>query len=103
WDLNPLAHVVLVGNDEVIPFFRYPDRATLSPESDYVPPVLEDTISQASLRLDYVLGQDAYGSRIEVSVQGSTVPLPQLGVGRLVETAAQANTMVEAYLQTTDG
>jgi hypothetical protein len=64
---------------------------------------LDDTISQASLRLDYVLGQDAYGSRLDISMQGSNLPLPQLAVGRLVETAAQANTVVEAYLQTTNG
>jgi hypothetical protein len=50
-----------------------------------------------------VLGQDAYGSRLDVSVQGSTVPVPQLGVGRLVETAAQANTVLQAYLQTSNG
>ena len=37
---NPsLKYIVLVGNDHVIPFFRYPDTAGIGPESNYVPPV----------------------------------------------------------------
>ena len=100
---NPLAYVVLVGNDDVIPFFRYPIPAPLSKESDYVPPVLENTPSQASLRLDYVLGQDAYGASTELSLQGGTLPIPDLAVGRLVETAAEATLLLDAYLGTANG
>ena len=37
---NPLEYVVLVGNDDVIPFFRYPDPAPLGKESEFIPPVL---------------------------------------------------------------
>jgi len=101
---NPnLAYVVLVGNDNVIPFFRYPDRALLGPESDYIPPVDGFTTSEASLRLDYVLGQDEYGSQVDLSVQVSTLPIPDLAVGRLVETAADATRMLDAYLATSNG
>ncbi|MCB9158511.1 MAG: hypothetical protein H6644_01420 [Caldilineaceae bacterium] len=53
-----LAYIVLVGNDDVIPFFRYPDTALLGDESNYLPPVQDDTASQASLRCSYVLSQD---------------------------------------------
>ena len=38
------------------------DAAGLGPESDYIPPANDDTASQASLRRNYVLGQDAYGA-----------------------------------------
>ena len=44
-------YVVIVGGDDAMPFFRYPDTAGLGPESDYVPPVLDTSASQASLRL----------------------------------------------------
>ena len=57
-----LKYVVLAGGDSVIPFFRYADAAGIGPESDYVPPALGTSASQASLRRNYVLGQDAYGA-----------------------------------------
>ena len=101
--LNPLQYVVLVGSDDVIPFFRYPDPAPLSKESEYVPPVLDNTASQASLRLDYVLTQDTYGAKTEISLQNSTLPLPDLAVGRLVERAGDASAVVDAYLATPSG
>ncbi len=100
---NPLRYVVIVGNDNVIPFFRHPDRALLGPESDYVPPVFDFTASQASLKLNYVLGQDFYGSQVDLSLQLSTLPIPDLAVGRLVETASDASRMVDAYLITPNG
>ncbi len=100
---NPLEYVVLVGNDDVIPFFRYPDPAPIGRESDYVPPVLDTTASGASLRLDYVLGQDGYGATTEIALQGSTLPIPDLAVGRLVETAGEAVTVIDAYLSTAAG
>ncbi|MCL4302756.1 MAG: tandem-95 repeat protein [Anaerolineae bacterium] len=96
---NPdLAYVVIVGNDDVIPFFRYPDRALLGPESDFIPPVDPFTASEASLRLDYVLGQDEYGSQVDLSMQVSTLPIPDLAVGRLVETASDATHILDTYL-----
>lgn len=96
--LNPLQYVVIVGNDGVIPFYRYPDNALLANESNYIPPVLDGSPSQASLRLGYVLGQDAYGTNTAVSFKNSSIPIPQLGVGRLVETAVEVSTMLDAYL-----
>ena len=84
---NPsLAYVVIVGSDDEIPFFRYPDAAGLGPESGYVPPVRDDSASQASLRLNYYLSQDAYGATTELQLKGVTLPVPDLPVGRLVET-----------------
>jgi hypothetical protein len=102
-ELNPLRYVVVVGNDSVIPFFRYPDQALLGPESDYVPPVLATSASEASLRLNYVLGQDEYGARRTLALGDGTLPVPDLAVGRLVETAAEAAGMLDAYLGTVGG
>ncbi len=78
---NPqLAYVVIVGPDGVIPFFRYPDDSLLGPESDYVPPVGSDTASEASLRLNYVLGQDEYGATDTLALGTGTLPIPDLAV-----------------------
>ncbi|MCA9900697.1 MAG: CSLREA domain-containing protein [Ardenticatenaceae bacterium] len=101
--LNPLEYIVIIGNDDVIPFFRHPDQAMLANERNYVPPVLDNTASQASLRLGYVLGQDRYGTLLELSSKADNLPIPQLAVGRLVETPGQIVTMLDAYLSTTNG
>ncbi len=101
---NPqLTYVTLVGADDSIPFFRYPDQALLGPEQDYEPPVADDTASQAALRLNYIMGQDEYGSRITVSQGDGVIPIPDLAVGRLVETAAEATGVIDAYLTTANG
>jgi hypothetical protein len=103
-DQNPsLQYVVIVGNDDVIPFFRYPDNTLLGNEMEYVPPVFDNTASQASLRLGYVLSQDAYGSRVDVSLRVNEFPIPDLAVGRLVERAADINRVIDAYLATPNG
>ena len=103
WSLNPLEYVVIIGGDNAIPFFRYPDQALLANEQNYVPPVKDSTSSQASLKLGYVLSQDGYGARFDVSLKVNAFPLPGLAVGRLVETADEATTMLNAYLGTSNG
>jgi hypothetical protein len=103
-DVNPaLASIVLVGGDRAIPFFRYPDQSLLGPESDYVPPVDPQSASEAALRANYVLGQDQYGASKVISLGSIDMPVPDLAVGRLVETAAEASGLVDAYLATAAG
>ena len=102
--LNPdLAYIIVVGNDEVIPFQRYPDHALLANEKNYVVPVDPDTHSESSLRLGYILTQDGYGSAIDISLKTNQFPIPNLPVGRLVETMADVNILLSAYLGTSNG
>jgi hypothetical protein len=96
--LNPLKYVVILGNDDAIPFFRYPDESLIGMESGYVPPVKSDSASEASLRNDFVLGQDAYGSSSELVLRSTAFPIPGLAVGRLVETPAEMAGMLDAYM-----
>ena len=83
---NPLQYVVLVGNDDAIPFFRSPDKSAIGKESGYVPPVESNSPSEASLRRDFVLSQDRYGSKTSIALPWNDFPVPELAVGRLVET-----------------
>lgn len=104
WQANPnLENLVLVGGDRVVPFFRYPDQSLLGPERNYVPPVRDASASQASLRLNYVLGQDAYGSRCDLPRGAYRLPIAGLSVGRLVERPAEIAAVVQAYLETLGG
>ena len=98
-----LEYIVLVGNDHIFPFFRYTDNTLLASEIDYSPPVLDDTTSQASLKSGYILSQDAYGAAVELSYKAGTLPVPDLAVGRLVETASDITHILDAYLGTADG
>lgn len=101
---NPaLAYVVLVGGDAVVPFFRHADTAELAPESGYVPPVLPLSPSEASLRTANVLSQDDYGAARSLTLGAVSLPVPDLAVGRLVESAADATAMLDAYLTTAGG
>nr|WP_231134795.1 Ig-like domain repeat protein [Motilibacter deserti] len=93
-----LQSVVLVGDDAVIPFFRYADRSGLGPEEDYVPPVEHDSPSEAALRRNQVLGQDAYGAEFDVATKGATMPVPDLAVGRLVETPEEIGLTIDNFL-----
>ena len=102
--VNPnLEYIVLVGGDSTIPFFRYPDQSLLGEERDYDAPVGLPTASKASLAANFVLGQDAYGASTELSLRASTFPVPDLAVGRLVETAEEASGLIDAYLGTAAG
>jgi hypothetical protein len=101
--LNPLEYVVLVGNDSVIPYFRHPDLAGIANENDYYPPVLDNTSSQAALRLGEVLSQDDYGSICGLSINGSTFPIPDLAVGRLVEQPAEVSGQLDSYPTASSG
>ncbi|MGD2163049.1 MAG: choice-of-anchor Q domain-containing protein, partial [Anaerolineales bacterium] len=104
WAQNPdLEYVVIMGNDDVIPFYRYPDQAGLANEVNYVPPVKDSTSSQASLKLSYVLGQDEYGSSRTLSWKYGSLPIPDLSVGRLVEDYVEISAVLDAYLATPDG
>ncbi|MHB1988939.1 MAG: Ig-like domain repeat protein [Acidimicrobiales bacterium] len=93
-----LQYVVLVGDDGVIPFFRYPDTSPLAGESNYQPPLLSTTAAAAALQTNQYLSDDQYGAANELSIEGTTVPLPSAAVGRLVETPADILATVDSYL-----
>src|SRR6185436_705485 len=93
-----VKYLVIVGNDGTIPFFRQADQSLLAPESQYAPPVRDTSASQASLRNSLVLTQDPYGADLFVSYDAQALPLPDVAVGRLVETAGEIVGQIDAFL-----
>ena len=87
-----------MGGDRVIPFFRMLDQAQAANERDYDPSVLPNTPSQASLKLGFVLGQDGYGTNVELLRGDQVLPVFDMPVGRLIETAAEASAVLDAYM-----
>jgi YVTN family beta-propeller protein len=100
---NPLKYVVIAGPDNVVPFFRHPDQTLIGNETGYNPPVANDSASDATLRLGYTLTDNDYGSSIDLISQSDSFPVPDLAVGRLVETASEISGMLQAYLGTQGG
>ncbi len=96
---NPtLQYIVLAGGADVIPFFQIPDVSGLANEKDYVVPVAPSTASEAGLKTNLVQGQDGYGSQVNVTQAGFTLALPNLAVGRLVDTASDISAAVNSYI-----
>ncbi|MGA8257925.1 MAG: hypothetical protein WB767_15255 [Nocardioides sp.] len=92
-----LKYVVIAGDDGVVPFFRNPDGAGLGPEQNYVPPVADSSALQAALRRNQVLSQDAYGAEVDVTLKGATVAVPDVAVGRLVETPSEISGALQRF------
>ncbi|HJR79977.1 MAG TPA: choice-of-anchor Q domain-containing protein, partial [Anaerolineales bacterium] len=100
-DANPtLEYIVLAGGADVIPFFQVQDVSGLANEKDYVVPVAPSSASEAGLKTNLVQGQDGYGSQLDITLAGHTLALPDLAVGRLVDTASDISTAVDAYINT---
>lgn len=97
---NNIQNVVIVGDDDVVPFFRYPDQAGLAPESDYQPPLASTSEANAALQDNYYLTDDPYGTTAadELNIQGTTLSLETAAVGRLVETPAEIDNTIQDYL-----
>ena len=95
---NPLQYVVLLGNDDVIPFYRTDDGALLAPEVNYIPPVLSGNHSLSSLQYNQILTQDFYGSRCQISLSTGPYPFPELAVGRLVESVADIEAQLDNFI-----
>lgn len=84
---NPaLRNVVVIGGDDIIPFGRVLDTTKLANESDYASTFAANNELSAALRDGYVLTDDPYGDPGPVEVGRSELFVPDLVVGRLIET-----------------
>ena len=90
-----VKNIVLVGGDNVLPFFRVPDLTTIANESDYAAylksldsaGVIDPTSPQgAALKNRMLLTDNPYGTDTPLRFQGFPLYLPNRAVGRLVET-----------------
>jgi uncharacterized repeat protein (TIGR01451 family) len=98
-----VRYVVLVGDDRILPFARLPDRTTLLPESAY--PAGGDltpggsTVGQALAENRY-LSDDPLGvlEAIRPEDLATDLFLPDLAIGRLVETPAEIIQTIAIYI-----
>jgi hypothetical protein len=90
--------IVLVGGDNLIPFFRVPDETRISNEADYFTQMNNSgvfNLAAGSAAKTYlggstfyrtILTDNYYADRRPTAWRGRGLYLPELGIGRLVET-----------------
>lgn len=99
-----LRYLVIVGGDEIIPFYRVTDQnATIWHERRYTPQVPAGTI-QSALAADQILTDDFYADHTPTFPTSSfwddrhPMYLPDLALGRLVETPEEIGSVIKTFL-----
>ncbi|MGD9265097.1 MAG: hypothetical protein PVJ71_04890, partial [Lysobacterales bacterium] len=92
-----LAYVTIVGSDEVIPFARKPDETSIANESTFAGEFADNAMFGA-LVTRHFLSDDTYGDIDPIAWLDRYLNVPELGVGRLVESAADIQTAAENYI-----
>jgi hypothetical protein len=100
--LPKLKNLVVVGSDDDIPMFREADYASISNESDYADESMvggKENATSAAQRQGYLLSDDRYAD-----VNPNTrLTVPDVALGRLVESTADIRAQVDSYLNTPGG
>jgi hypothetical protein len=94
-----VSHVVIVGNDDQIPFARVRDATVYSNEREYAIEVGDDQSPlTAALALGYLLSDDPYADANPLLVGTRELFVPDLAVGRLVEQPEEIVTALRNYV-----
>ncbi len=93
-----VEYLVLVGGDDALPFWRLDDLTTLSTENGYAETFPSTTALGGSLAAAKMLSDDPYGTTEPVPFFNRQLDVPDLVTGRLVETPANINAQLDAFL-----
>jgi Bacterial lectin len=98
--LPDLRYIVMVGNDEALPFGRVPDLGPLGNEKGFDGASFGgmDNATSSALRAGYVLSDDPYGDFSPTPWFNGELFVPQVALGRLVETPTDIVNAVKEYL-----
>ena len=96
-----LKYLVIAGGDQVVPMGRVPDRIDLDNESSFAPEQVlngKDNALSGSLRGGFLLSDDPYGDLNPAPWLDSTLYVPDVAIGRLVETPADITKAVDQFV-----
>ena len=99
-NLPDLRNIVLVGIDDVVPYGRVTDLGAVYNESQYRQLAFDGIANAESsaARAGYLLTDNAYGDLAPTPFLDRSLYVPQLAVGRLVETPSDIAGQVDSYL-----
>ncbi|MBX3011018.1 MAG: pre-peptidase C-terminal domain-containing protein [Caldilineaceae bacterium] len=92
-----VEYVVLVGDDRALPFRRVADNTPRQSEKSYAD-VDATHPTGAALRANFFLTDDFYVDREPTSQNGREVYIPDLAIGRLIETPQDMIATIDAFL-----
>jgi hypothetical protein len=96
---NPgLKYIVFAGGHQAVPFFSQVDRAEISREWRFSPPLDGTSAGEAALAGGYYLTDDYYATNAPIEKFGRAQLVPDLITGRLVETSADISASITSYL-----
>jgi CSLREA domain-containing protein len=99
-----LKYIVIVGGDNVIPFARLDDfTVTASNEAGYASTFGTNTDLYSTLNAGQMLSDDPYGTTSPVPYLTRQLYVPNLSVGRLVETPADIVRTLNNFVSTSVG
>lgn len=101
-DAQPISSVTLVGGDEQLPMARLADLTSAVNERGFAESDLNqdgsDNPFTAAQKAGYLLSDDPYGTLRAVPWLDRQLYVPELGVGRLVETPAQIEGQLRQFV-----
>jgi uncharacterized protein YjbI with pentapeptide repeats len=104
---NQLKSITIVGSDQQIPMGRVADDTKYSNEADYAQDLLaadgKSTPLSAAANLHNTLTDDPYASLAPLSIGQRVLYEPNVAIGRLVETPADMQKSIAAYLTPAPG
>ncbi len=98
---STLKYLVIAGGDQVVPMGRVPDRVDLDNESSFAPEQVlngKDNALSGSLRGAFLLSDDPYGDLNPAPWLDSSLYVPDVAIGRLVETPADITKAVDQFV-----
>ena len=92
-----LTYVTIVGSDEIIPFARKSDETSIANESTFAGEFSDNALYGAMITRHF-LSDDTYGDIDPIPWFDRYLNVPELAVGRLLESAEDIQTAAENYL-----
>jgi len=98
-------NIALFGGDSIIPFYRVPDDTVIANEADYIQQLGTTVLNPAqplygSLFYRFVQTDNFYADRKPTPWRGRALYIPDLSIGRLVESPTDINHYLDGYLAT---
>jgi hypothetical protein len=95
---QPIEHVMIVGGDDKLPFYRTADTTLIANESNYASTVGGQNPLTAALATQHVLTDDIYGDDDPWPFLNRLYFTPDRAVGRLVESAADIAGQINQFV-----
>jgi hypothetical protein len=100
-----IENIALVGGDDIIPFYRVPDETTIANEADYAQQLGASVLNSSrplygSLFYRFIQTDNMYADRKPTPWRGRALFLPDLAIGRLVESPRDILRYLDGYITT---